>query len=591
MPTTSNDLSRTLRGLTHRWRLSDEPALTGPGSTGDPLVDRVLASRGLTDSAEIDAFCNPRLTHLHDPSLIPDLDRAAQRVINACQSGETIAIWGDYDVDGVTAAAILKHTATALAPSATVLTYIPHRGDEGYGLNADGLRTLADSGASVVITVDCGVTAVREADLARSLGIDLIITDHHTPPDRVEDLPRAYAVVHPGRPGSTYPFPDLTGAGVAYKLAWRLATLSSGSDRVPEPLRTLLIEMLAPAAMGTIADVAPLVGENRVIARFGLARIRATPLLGLRALVEASGLTGEHIGSDEVGFRLAPRLNACGRMGHAREALELFLTNDPARAVEIARTLTRLNEERRAVETAITRQASALADDAGMTGADGRAIVLADETWHAGVVGIVCSRLVDRFHRPAIVLQRSGDTLHGSCRSIEGFDIHAALSACGEHLETFGGHAMAAGLSLQAGRFNAFTNAFLGYARQTLRPDDLVPTLRVDCDARLGDLTSATVRRLGELGPFGRGNPRPRVRLTGLRLVEPPRSLGAEGKHLKLTVGDGDRMMRLVAWDWGRRRDALHRGMTIDAVVEPRLNTWRGVETVEPHLRDLRRHE
>jgi len=582
MPAVSSDPSRTSAGLTRRWRLASD---LGPGD-GD-VVGRVLAARGLIDPDEARAFLEPRLTDLHDPSLIPDLDRAAERLLGALRRREPVVIWGDYDVDGVTAAAILKHTAAAVAPDAPVRAYIPHRMDEGYGLNADGLRALADDGARVVVTVDCGVTATDEARLARELGVDLIVTDHHTPPSTEADLPDAYAVVHPGRPDSAYPFPELTGAGVAYKLAWRLATLAARSERVPAPIRDLLIEMLAPAAMGTIADVAPLVGENRVIARFGLRRVRATPLLGLRALIEASGLAGERIGTEEVGFRLAPRLNACGRMGHAREALELLLTTDPARAAHLAQRLTRLNDERRRVESAITTQAARRAEDAGMTGDAAHAIVLADPGWHAGVIGIVCSRLVERFHVPAVLLQDAGDRLHGSCRSVDGLDIHAALSDCRAHLTTFGGHAMAAGLSLAADRLGAFTEAFTRAVERRRPPGPRTPVITVDCDAALDELTVPAVRRLTDLGPFGRGNPRPRVRLAGLRLTEPPRALGAGGAHLKLTVGAGGRAMRLVAWGWGERRAELHTGATIDAVVEPRINAWRGVETVEPHLSDL----
>ncbi len=361
----------------------------------EPLASRVLTARGLMNETA-SAFLEPSLRSLHDPSLLPDLDRAAERILEAVASNQTIAVYGDYDVDGVSATAILVRTLRAIAPAARVLTYIPHRIDEGYGLNADAIRSLAGEGARVIVSVDCGITATGPALAAREVGVDLIITDHHNGAEREEDLPRAFAIVHPRRPGSAYPFGDLCGAGVAYKLAWRLCTMHAGSALLPADLRELLVELLSLAALGVIADVVPLRGENRVLARHGLSRIKASPFIGLRALVKASGLDGERIDTEGVGFSLAPRLNACGRLGHAREALELMLTEDAVRAAEIARALTKLNDERRGVERRIAEEALEMARACGMAGPDRRAVVLAHEDWHAGVVGIVCSRLVEK---------------------------------------------------------------------------------------------------------------------------------------------------------------------------------------------------
>lgn len=541
----------------------------------------------MTDPAEAAAFCDPRLTNLHDPTGLPDLSRAAERLVEALRREEPVVIWGDYDVDGVTASAILRRTFRAIAPDAPVRVFIPHRIDDGYGLHAEGVRRLAREGAKVIVSVDCGITAVEPAHAALACGVDLIITDHHTPPARIEDLPDAFAVVHPGRPDSTYPFHDLTGAGVAYKLAWRAATIAAGSQRVGESMRALLVDLLAFAAMGTIADVAPLVDENRVIVKYGLARIKATPFVGLRALIQASDLAGETVASDDVGFRLAPRINACGRLGHARDALELLLTDDPARATSLAAAMTRLNDERRRTERAITAHAATRAEEAGMTREDCRAIVLADAQWHAGVIGVACSRLIGRFHRPTVLLTRSGDECHGSCRSIEGYDIHEALAACSEHLRTFGGHAMAAGLSLSETSLDAFTRAFTAHANEHLTPADLVPTLTIDCETTLSQLDVRSVQRLGSLAPFGRGNPNPSVLIRDARIEEPPRPLGADGQHLKITLRQGDRAVRVLAWGWGARRSQIRPGQIVDAVVEPSLNSWRGVVTVEPTLKDL----
>ena len=574
-----------MRGLSYRWieRPAAPPSSTSR-STG--LVARVLAARGIDD---VDgAFTEPKLSGLHDPSLLPGLDIAAERILKAARDGEQIVIWGDYDVDGVTAAAILYHTIRSLAPGAMVRTHIPHRIDEGYGLNSDGVRAVIDEGASVIVTVDCGVTATEPANVAASRGVDLIITDHHTPPSSEQDLPPAFAVVHPGLPSSKYPFHDLCGAGVAYKLAWRISTLAFGSDRVDEATRTMLIEHLALASLGTIADVVPLLNENRIIARFGLSRVASTSNIGLQALIEASGLRGERIRSEDVGFRLGPRLNACGRMGHAREALELFTTESPTRAAELAAQLTRMNEERRATERQIAQEAAAAADSEGQIQDDHRAIVLAHPNWHPGVVGIVCSRLVERFGRPTVLLCENDGECFGSCRSIDGFDIHAALCQCEDVLMTFGGHAMAAGLRLKREHLEDFRARFVSCANEHLSPDDLIRALTIDCDATFDELTPQTVMGLERLAPFGRSNPAPVIRTRNAIVDDAPTPLGQHGKHLAIRLRHGGRVLKTLAWNWGDRRSTFHIGDEVDILIEPKLNTWRGVTSVEPHLLDVR---
>ena len=569
------------RGLLRLWRFRAAPP---PGM----LVDRVLAARGI--GGDSGAFLDPTLRHLHDPSLIPDLDRAARRLLDALAAREPVAVYGDYDVDGVTATSILYHTLRAIAPDADVRTYVPHRVDEGYGLNSAALRQLAEGGARVVVSVDCGVTAVEPAQEALRAGLDLIITDHHNPPATMDALPRAFAVVHPRRPDSTYPFGDLCGAGVAYKLAWRLATMHCGAERVTPPLRELLLELLAFAALGAIADVVPLLGENRVIARFGLSRIKHSRITGLRALVEAAGLAGESVDTDHVGFVLAPRLNACGRMGHAREAVELFTTADADRAATIARELTRLNNERRSTEKAIVEQACDAAEHAGMTSPTRRAIVLADDRWHQGVIGIACSRLIDRYHRPTILLSRRDGECHGSGRSIDGYGLHAALERCSGHLTGFGGHDMAAGLRLPAASLAAFADAFIADAGERIDEARLTPSLWIDSDAALTDLTLEEVSRLERLAPFGQGNPKPRLLLRGVRIAAAPQAMGVGGKHLSVRVGDNSRMLRLVAWNWGDRAAALAAGQHADFVITPKINTWNGRSSVEGEVEDASIH-
>jgi single-stranded-DNA-specific exonuclease len=566
------------------------------------LVDRVLAARGIVGPAA-KAFLDPCVTQLHDPALMPGLEAAAARLLAALRDREAIAIYGDYDVDGVCAASILFHTLRTIRPDADIRTYVPHRLEEGYGLNAEALTALARAGAKVIVSVDCGVTAVAPARALRDAApdVDLIITDHHNMPAPGETLPEAFAIVHPRLPrGSApglpmpaadapidYPFGELCGAGVAYKLAWRLATMSSGSNRADDSMRKLLIELLAFAAMGVVADIVPMLGENRVIARAGLRRIKRSPLPGMRELVAASGLAGEDVQEEDVGFKLGPRLNACGRMGHAREAMELFTTAAPERAAAIAADLTKKNNERRNVERRIFEQACEMAETQGMTGADRRAIVLAHVDWHAGVVGIVCSRLVERFHRPTLLLQRA-DTCHGSGRSIEGFSLHAALARCAPLLASFGGHDMAAGMKVTPANFDAFADSFIAVCNDLLAPADLVRRETYDAEATMGELTGAAVDSLRSLAPFGREHPEVRLILRNVRAAENAQTIGQGGKHLAVRASAQGRVLRFVGWGLGEHAKLIRAGSDFDAIVTPKINEWNGTRTVECQIVDLR---
>ncbi|MFN7430477.1 MAG: single-stranded-DNA-specific exonuclease RecJ [bacterium] len=565
------------RGMTRRWFIRE--GLAGsPGLSGG-VVSRVLAARGLGEPASAEAFLEPKLTGLIDPALMPDIDKATERLLRALRDHEQIVIYGDYDVDGITSTAILYRTLKAILPGADVRTYVPHRLEEGYGLNGKAIELLAGHGAKVIVSVDCGITAVGPALIARRCGVDLIITDHHNPPASMADLPDAYAVVHPRRPDSAYPFGELSGAGVAYKLAWRLASADGVDGRAVPAMRTLLVELLALAALGAIADIVPLVGENRVLTKHGLARLKHSPFIGVRALVDACGLSGEKVGEYDVGFRLAPRLNACGRMDHAKHAIELFTSDDGTRCAEIAEQLESANRERRGVESEIVQQACVLAGLLGMTGSDRRAIVLADERWHAGVVGICCSRLVERFCRPTILMQIDAETgeAHGSCRSIEGYNLHAGLEACAVHLKRFGGHDMAAGVALHKESIPAFVEAFTAHANAHSEADRLTHALRIDAECSPSELTVPAVRRLLSLEPFGRGNPAIKLLLRGVTLASEPRRFGAGGPHLELSLGDGVRRVSATAWRWGEQASKLARGMKVDAVIEPKIDSYGGV--------------
>ena len=553
------------------------------------LVERVLAARGLRDKDVVDRFCQPSLQDLHDPGLLPGVDAAAERIIDAVRGRRSIVIYGDYDVDGMTATAILYHMLKALDPEARVSTYVPHRIDEGYGINTDALRQLRTDGADLVVSVDCGVTAVEPARVAHEIGLELIITDHHRPDG--DDLPVDTILVHPALEDSTYPFADLAGAGVAFKLAWRIATMRQNSENVGESFRRLLVcDLLPLAALGTIADVVPLVDENRIIARHGLAFIGRTSLPGVRALLELTRLTNAQLDTEDVGFKLAPILNACGRLGKGKDAVDLLTVATPEKSHELAGSFHDLNEQRKRMQAEITDQAAEMAEAAGMTGPESRAIVLAHENWHPGVIGIVCSRLVDRYSRPTILMQIKDGMCRGSARSIDGYSIHDGLIACSEHLENYGGHAMAAGLTLDADRLEDFTNAFRRHAAEQIGDAELTALLPIDCDASLGDLDEAGVRRLSELGPFGRSNRRPVVRLRGLRLAAPPQRLGAKSAHLALRLDTGEtngKTIRAVWWSAGDIADKLGAGMHLDLAVEPKLSSFRGRVSVEPEIRDV----
>ena len=572
-----------VQGLQRAW------ASRGGCSVAGGLVERVLAARGLGDAA--DGFLNPSLSMLHEPTLIPDLDRAAHRIIEGIRRGERIVIYGDYDVDGVTASAILIHTIRAIDPNASVDSYIPHRIDEGYGINCEAIESLHRDGAGLVVSVDCGITGIEPARTARSLGLDLIITDHHNPPASIEALPDAFAVVHPRRPDSGYPFGELCGAGVAYKLAWRLCVLHSGSERVHPELRSVLVEMLGFAALGSIADVVPLIDENRVIVKHGLRQIPHARNEGLRALIRASGLDSDKIDTEDVGFRLAPRLNAIGRLGHARDALLLMVDARGHEAIELAERLSRVNDERKSVGEAIYAQALEMALAAGMCGDDRRAIVLAHEEWHPGVVGIVCSRLVERFARPVILMQRDGEICKGSGRSIDGFNLHAGLDACQSLLSGYGGHDMAAGMRCASDCFDAFADSFISHANEHLRIEDLVNTVRYDAQATIAELSTHAIESLERLAPFGAGNPRVQLRIVDAKLNGDPSPFGRSGNHLSLRVCDRSgtgAAVRVVGWNWAKHREEIPRGAPVELIVEPKLSRWNGRTSVEPVLVDLR---
>ncbi|MEX1017382.1 MAG: DHHA1 domain-containing protein [Phycisphaeraceae bacterium] len=584
------------------------------------LMAELLLARGIDTPDAGRAFLHPSLNDLHDPAALPGVTRAAKRIARAIADRQPIIIYGDYDVDGVTASSVLWHTLRLAGADATI--YIPHRLDEGYGLNADALRSFAeqagaegDAGKPLVISVDCGITATGPAATARELGLDLIITDHHT--FDPANLPDAYALVHPGLPMSDVASrmadvpesdkvsgdasdvghspsdladaADLCGAGVAFKLAWQVAREHCGSEKLPAAYRDLLVNLLSYVALGTVADVVPLRGENRVLTRFGLERIKGTPFIGLNAMIDAARLRDEKIDAYHVGFVLGPRLNACGRMGHAREAARLLTEADAAEAHELATFLNDENDRRRATERTIVEQAGEMVREAGYDAEDARAIVVAGQDWHPGVVGIVASRLVEQFGRPAIVLNIDEQGVaHGSARSVDGVSIHDALTACREHLDRFGGHAMAAGLALDAGRLDAFRDELIAYVNDRLSVEQLTPVLKIDAELTLADCTLELFEQIQQLGPFGRGNPRPKLLLRNVTLDAAAQPMGQRGRHLQLRLRQGGQVMRAVAFNFGDVAEQLPAGVQLDVVFEAKLGLWQGRRTLDLHVQDLR---
>ena len=548
-----------------------------------PLVAQVLHNRGLDDPVVAGKFLDPKLTDLHDPELLSGAVEAAGRIARAVSEGQRIVIYGDYDVDGITGTAILH--AILRMVGGNVDYYVPHRLDEGYGLNIEAVDKLIADGAELMVTVDCGISAVEPVARAVAAGLDVIVTDHHS---MGSELPPALAIVHPSLPGGEYPNANLAGAGVAFKLAWQVARTICGSNRVDDKMRRFLLDATCFAALGTIADVVPLLGENRVLARYGLSGLSGTEHVGLRALLASASLVGKKLDAYHVGFVLGPRLNAAGRMGHARLAVEMLTGASPERSGEIARYLDEQNTERRKVQDEITAQAVEIIESNRLDAPGRHAIVVGSENWHGGVIGIVASRLVGRFGRPAIVLSLGEDSAQGSARSIEGFNMYTALSACGDHLEGFGGHAMAAGLTIDRGKLDAFSDAFVGYASSHISAEQLTPVLKIDAATTLATLSYDTVRRLSKMAPFGQGNAPPVVAVKGCRVLSGPRRIGQSGTTISMTLGHEAASIRAVGFGMGGLAEMLAGVNAVDVAFEPQLNTFREQTNVQAMLRDVR---
>jgi single-stranded-DNA-specific exonuclease len=553
-----------------------------------PLVAQLLINRGVGDAAAARVFLEGKLAGLHDPATLPGASEAAERISSAILKGRKIIVYGDYDVDGVCGTSLLW-SCLKLAGAKDVGYYIPHRVEEGYGVNPEALAMLAtERGAELIITVDCGISAVKEAALAKSLGVELIITDHHT---IGKDLPDADVLVHPRLPGSSYPFGDLCGCGVAFKVAWQVCKLFGDGKKASPHLRDFLMNSLTFVAMATVADVVPLAGENRLLVKHGLLGMAGGPSMGLKALLRASSIDPSRgVNAGQVGFKLGPRINAAGRLERAMLAVELLTTGDPARAEEIAANLDECNSRRQATERTIVAEAREIIEEQGGLGERG-AIVVGKAGWHPGVIGIVASRMAEIYHRPAVVVALGEGASQGSARSVPGFNLYDAISACSEGLIAFGGHSAAAGLKMLHTTFDDFARRFDEHCRGALTTEQRQKSLMIDAEVPLAMVTLRAVEDIERMQPFGMGNPQPMIAISGVRLVGDPRFVGEDGKTVQVRFGQENAVVKGVAFNQADRWRTLRQGMTCSIVATPQINEYHGRRDVQLLIKDFKTEE
>jgi len=535
----------------------------------------ILVGRGLTDFNQCKAYFRPNADDgFLDPFLLEDMGKAVNRILTAIASGEKIMIYGDYDVDGVTATVLLTRVLKRLGANCEY--YLPNRLTEGYGVSETGVRHAAETGAALIITVDCGVTACEEADLAAALGVDMIITDHHEPK---ETLPAAIALINPKLHGCRYPDKTLAGVGIALKLCQALAKSAGRGNG----LWSDLIEL---AALGTAADIVPMTGENRVITALGFARIPGTEIAGLRALVEAQGLSGKPLSTGQAVFQLAPCINAVGRLGDPRRGAELLLTADPAIADLYARELKEANIERRALDSLAAEEAFKWVEDHCSPAKD-YGLVVASPDWHPGVIGIVASKVVERYNRPAILISiGEGGAAKGSGRSVPGLHLLNALDDCADTLDSYGGHAAAAGVSLRADKIDAFRERFNEAVKSKLSENDLAPRITADAELPIDQLSPKLLRIIKQMEPFGPGNMRPVLLTRALKHRYPPKIVGQ--KHLKMSLTDGKAVIDAIAFGMGERLPEVSAAKTLDVAFGLEDNEWNGKTTLQMNVKGIK---
>ena len=534
------------------------------------LLATVLVNRGIIKDKEIDVFLNPTRKDFHNPYLMPDMSLAVDRIIKAIENQEKTMIYGDYDVDGITSITVLSKFLKERGLETGF--YIPNRLDEGYGLNKKAIKKIADEGYKLIITVDCGISGTEEVEYAYELGMEVIITDHHEP---LEELPEAVAIIDCKRKDSKYPFGSLAGVGVAFKLIQAIGIKLELEEK--EYLKYLDI-----VCIGTISDIVPLIDENRVIAKLGLKLVEQTKSQGLKALLKAASY--KEINSSAVSFGIAPRINACGRMGHAEDALKLFLTENIVEANNITSVLEKYNRERQDIERKIFEQAIDKIETNKLD--KNNAIVIGEEGWHHGVIGIVASKITDLYYKPSILICFEGESGKGSGRSIPGFDLHEALCDSSNYLEKYGGHEMAVGLSLEKSKFNEFKEKFEDIA-QKANIEEFVSVVNLDKEITLKDLSVENIQSLKLLEPFGEANKTPIFIYRNLK-IDSIRAL-SEGKHLKLTLKDGNSIINAIGFNMGKYSEEYLIGDKIDVIGVLEINSFNGVDMVQINMKDIRK--
>lgn len=576
------------------WKLrSPDPELVAGLSRAhgiSQVASSLLVTRGITDPALAGGHLEPRLSALHDPALLPGMAAATARIARAIANKETILVHGDYDVDGVTGTTLLVRLFRRLGLS--VAWHIPNRFTDGYAFGPHSIERARAAGATLVISVDNGTSSRETIQQLLDLGIDTIVTDHHEPPLSPDgspaELPPAVAIVNPKLASSRYPFRELCGGAVAFKLAWGLCQHITGATRVREDLRDYLVEAMGYVAIATVCDVVPLVDENRILSRYGLRSLANSKCAGIRELLAVAKLDGRELESDDLAFQIGPRINASGRLGSARTAVELLLCDDRAQASKLAREIDAMNTERKRLSTLLYREAAR--DAEAYSDAERHPVlVLAGQGWHQGLVGIVAARLVERFSRPAVVIGLDGDSGRGSARSIAGFSILDAMHGGAGHMVRYGGHAQAAGCEVRADAIDLLRETVCARAREILEGAGFdVPPTWIDCEIPFERLTPELMREMDRLGPFGERNEKPVLLSSDLRLAEPPRTVGSDGTHLVLRLRRGTQVLKAIYFGAAARAAELRMGEPVHAVFTPRWNVFRGERTLEIELVDFR---
>ncbi len=540
------------------------------------IIARVMANRNISSLEDSREFFTPTLQQFHDPFLMCDTEKAAQLVREHLAAGNRILIFGDYDVDGTTAASMLFLALSAMGGD--VITYIPNRELEGYGLSNQGIDHANSIGAKLLITCDCGINAFKQVDYARSQGLDIIITDHHTPD---QELPQANAILNPRRSECNYPFAGLCGGGVALKLVAAINKLNGGPPDI-------IYEYLDLITLGTAADMVPILDENRSIVYHGLLMLRNSQRPGLQELLKKTNLRNGTISVGQIVFWLAPRINAAGRLGDANRSVELLTTSDRERAAVLATELDEENQRRQKIQQQVVDEALRMVN-AQVDLAKDRAIILAGHGWHPGVVGIVASRVKDEFNRPTIIISIDSDGMgKGSARSIPDFDLYEAMSATGQYLEGYGGHPMAAGLTVTADNLSQFKTAFISYANEHIKTEHLIPSITLDGEMNLEDINQRFMDFLDKLGPYGPGNMRPKFLARKLLIAGHPKVVG-NGDHIRFRVRQGRTIYDAIGFNLARHYEKLITGLPIDMAFVVETNDWQGQKFIQLNVRDIKR--